>query len=232
MKLPLPALLLASLVASSCRPTPADTVPGTHAAQATSSATAASAIETPPCCRKPLDSGTASDRSLYLLESDWTSDVGRRIRLGQLRGRPQVVALFFTRCEYACPILVHDMKRIEEALPPESRAQVDFLLVSMDSERDDPASLAEFRRRNELGTAHWTLLTGAAEDVRELAALLGVSYQKDARGQFAHSNLLTVLNLEGEVVHQLKGLNQSIDEAVRLIASLPSRSAIPQPPTP
>lgn len=232
MKLPFPALLLASLVASSCRPTPADTAPAAHPAQATSSPTAASAVETPPCCRKPLDSGPASDKSLYLLESDWTSDVGRRIRLGQLRGRPQVVALFFTRCEYACPILVHDMKRIEEALPPAARAQVDFLLVSMDSERDDPASLADFRRKNELATARWTLLTGAADDVRELAALLGVSYQKDARGQFAHSNLLTVLNAGGEVVHQLKGLNQSVEEAVRLIASLPSQATNNQAPTP
>jgi nitrite reductase (NO-forming) len=32
---------------------------------------------------------------LYQLESTWTSDVGRQIKLGALRGRPQVLALFF-----------------------------------------------------------------------------------------------------------------------------------------
>ena len=54
---------------------------------------------------------------------------------------------------------------------------------------------------------NWTLLRGAADDVRELAALLGINYAPDARGRFAHSNVITVLNAEGEVAFQQPGLN-------------------------
>ena len=43
---------------------------------------------------------------------------------------------------------------------------------------------------------------------RELAALLGVNYTEDARGQFAHTNLITVLNAEGEIAFQHTGLRQ------------------------
>ena len=104
----------------------------------------------PPCCRPPLPAGQPTDKSLYLLDSKWTSDVGREIQLGALRGRPQVVAMFFTHCEYACPILVSELKTIEAKLPPDALAKVDFLLVSIDTKRDTVAALASFREKRAL----------------------------------------------------------------------------------
>ncbi len=163
---------------------------------------------TPPCCRVTLELGKPTDKSLYLLDSTWTSDVRREIKLGALRGRPQIVSLFFTHCEYACPILVSELKAIEGKLPPEVLAKVDFLLVSIDSKRDTPAELGAFREKHDLAREHWTLLRGGADDVRELAALLGVNYAEDSRGQFAHSNLITLLNAEGEINYQHTGLKQ------------------------
>jgi len=168
----------------------------------------------PPCCRPALTNSPPTERSLYQLDSVWTSDVGARVRLEAFAGRPQLIALFFTQCEFACPILVHDMKRLQSAMPESMRGAVDLLLVSLDSERDTPPVLAEFRKQHHLMPDHWTLLTGQPDDVRELAALLGVNYRKDGRGQFAHSNLLTVLNARGEIVHQQVGLNQDPAAAV------------------
>ncbi len=171
----------------------------------------------PPCCRKPLATAAFTDKSLFQLDSVWTSDVGREVRLGVFRGRPQVVGLFFTKCEYACPILVNDMRKIQAALPESLRGQVDFLLISFDTERDTPAVLSDYRKTHKLGTDHWTLLTGKPDDVRELAALLGINYQKDARGQFAHSNVITLLNAEGEVMRQQVGLNTGPEESVKVL---------------
>ena len=162
----------------------------------------------PPCCRPALPAGKPTDTSLYLLDSTWTSDVGRPIKLGVLRGRPQIVALFFTHCEYACPILVSELKAVESKLPPEVLGKVDFLLVSMDAKRDTPAELAAFREKRGLARERWTLLRGGADDVRELAALFGVNYAEDARGQFAHTNLITLLNAQGEIAFQHAGLKQ------------------------
>ena len=162
----------------------------------------------PPCCRAALALGQPTDKSLYLLDSTWTSDVGRQIKLGALRGRPQIVAMFFTHCEYACPILVGELKAIEGRLPADVLGKVDFLLVSIDSKRDTPAELAAFREKRQLARERWTLLRGEADDVREVAALLGVNYAEDSRGQFAHTNLITLLNAEGEIAFQQVSLKQ------------------------
>lgn len=178
---------------------------------------AADSTNLPPCCRKALTNAPYSDKSLFQLDSTWTSDVGRQVKLGVFQGRAQVVGLFFTHCEYACPIIVHDMQRIQAALPESLRNRVDFLLVSFDTERDTPAVLADYRKTLQLGTDHWTLLTGKPDDVRELAALLGINYQRDARGQFAHSNVITLLNPEGEVVRQQFGLNTGPEDSVKAL---------------
>lgn len=180
--------------------------------------------ELPPCCRAALPAGKPTDRSLYQLDSNWTSDVGRKVKLGVLRGRPQILVMFFSNCEYACPILVNDMRKLEATLPSDVRAKVDFLLVSFDTKRDTPATLAAFRKKENLPIASWTLLRGAEDDVRELAALLGVNYAADSRGQFAHSNTITLLNAEGEIAFQHNGLNQDPAPLLSAIAKTAAKA--------
>ena len=187
---------------------------------------AAPSVEVPqaPCCRVALDAVPPTDQSLYLLDSKWTSDRGKTIPLGVLRGRPQVVAMFFTHCEYACPILVNDLKKLEARLPAEVRAGVDFLLVSFDSKRDTVEALAAYREKEKLGLKNWTLLRGEADDVRELAALLGINYALDSRGQFAHSNLITILNSDGEVAFQHQGLNGELGPLIGAVTKAAAAS--------
>ena len=167
------------------------------------------------CCAKPVTADPVTDQSLYQIDSKWTIDTGKEIKLSNLKGRPQVIVMFFSSCQYACPVLVHDLTRIEAALTPELRERVGFTLVSFDTRRDTPEVLAKYRESHNLSPANWTLLHGESDDVLELAALLGVKYKEDANGQFAHSNIITVLNSDGEVVHQLVGLGQDINETVR-----------------
>lgn len=179
--------------------------------------------ELPACCRKELAaSAPLPDKSIYQVSSVWTNDVNARIELSMLRGRPVLLTMFFARCEFACPLLVNDMKRIEAALPEKVRTNVTFVLVSFDSERDTPSALAAYRRLHQLAP-NWELLRGAADDVQELGALLGVKYKKDARGQFAHSNLITLLSQEGEVLTQQSGLNQPGRDIVLSLMRLPAK---------
>jgi len=174
----------------------------------------------PSCCAKAEPAAAFSDKSLYQTESKWTTDANQQIKLADLKGRPQVIVMFFASCQYACPILVHDLSRIEAALKPALRSKVGFTLVTFDTKRDTPAALAQFRATRNLSAANWTLLHGADDDVLELAALLGVKYKEEANGQFAHSNLITVLNADGEIVHQLVGLGQDINATVRELEKL------------
>jgi len=47
-----------------------------------------------------------------------------------------------------------------------------------------------------------------------------VIYKRDANGDFAHSNLITVLNAEGEIVLQQPGLNLPPDEIVAKLKTI------------
>lgn len=172
------------------------------------------------CCEEIKSTETAafSSESLYQLEVGFTDDSGQSFTLGSLRGRPVVLTMFFATCGYACPMLLTDMQAIRAKLPAEIRDQAALVLVSFDVARDTPAALAKYRVERQLD-AQWTLLHGDDDAVRELAALLGVKFKQEADGQFAHSNLITILNGEGEVVHQRNGLRGGLDETARAIVA-------------
>lgn len=176
------------------------------------------ASDKPAACCAPQSAGAFTKNSLYQAEAAFTTDTGKPFILGELRGRPVVLTMFFASCGYACPLLVTDMEAIRAKLPAEIRDRAAFVLVSFDAIRDTPDALARFRTQRGLDD-HWLLLHGSDDAVREIAALLGVKYQREADGNFSHSNLITILNSEGEIVHQRSGLKGGIDEAAAALGS-------------
>ncbi|MGK7311249.1 MAG: SCO family protein [Candidatus Longimicrobiales bacterium M2_2A_002] len=165
-----------------------------------------SSLQHAPADHRELAAGEPSDFSVYHAESDWIDQHGTTRALGSLAGRVQVVAMVYTSCAYACPRIMLDMKRIEAELGAEYEGEVGFVVVSIDPERDTPEKLAEFAEGSRLDPARWTLLHGSPGDIRELAVLLGVQYRRTAPGEWVHSNLLTVLDRDGEIVHRQLGL--------------------------
>ena len=195
----------------------------TPTAFSTPSASGTALAKKPCCCAHddaaPADAAVTaqpklSAKSIYQLDSSWTNDQGAAVSLATLRGRPVVLAMFFASCEYACPVLVSDMQRLRQSLPENVRERAQFVLVTFDPARDTPDALHTYRERSALDGG-WTLLHGDAESVQELAMLLGVKYKQDARGQFSHSNLITVLNDEGEISFQRAGLMGDVSEAAK-----------------
>jgi protein SCO1/2 len=157
--------------------------------------------------------------SLYQADGTFTDDSGKTFRLAELRGRPVIVNMFFATCGYACPLTVTDLLAVQARLSPALRQDAVFVLVSFDLARDTIEALAKYRAARQLD-ANWILLRGDDASVRELAALLGVKYKQEADGSFAHSNLFTILNREGEVVHQRTGLSGGLDAALAALNSL------------
>ena len=188
---------------------------------------AATPAPTPaPCCPASGANETPESNienytkeSLYQLEVTFTDDTGKTVALGDLRGRPVVLNLFFASCGYACPLTVTDMLAIQERLPAEQRAETVFVLVSFDIARDTTEVLAKYRAQRALD-GQWVLLRGTDDAVRELAALLGVKYKQEADGMFSHSNLVTILNREGEIVHQRLGLKGGLEEAAAALSAV------------
>jgi len=164
-----------------------------------------------------LPAAAYSARSIYQLESVWTTATEQPLRLGHLQGKVQVLAMVYTTCDAACPIIVSLMQLIEAALPPELRPDVGFVLVTFDPARDTPDVLSAYSARMGLDPLSWSLLSGHPDDVLELATLLGIKYKRDQRGGFIHSNVITVLNKAGEIVHRHEGLQQDMASTLEAI---------------
>ncbi len=159
--------------------------------------------------------------SLYNISSEWQNQTGETLPFSQLHGKVQVVAMVYTSCQYACPRILAELKNIETALAEYSTGEIGFCIVTIDPERDTIEAYKDYAVKQSLDSDRWTFLRGSAGDILELANLLGVKYKKLYDGEFSHSNIITLLNEEGEVVYQLNGLGADpapiIEEAEELL---------------
>ena len=135
--------------------------------------------------------------SLYQLQAELSDQDGKTFNLAERRGKPQLVAMFYTSCRYVCPLIVDSVKGVEHALGDDERQGLDFLLVSIDPARDDTAALKSVFDRRKLDAERWTLARTDERNVRSLAALLGVRYRALADGEFNHTSSLVLLDGEG-----------------------------------
>ena len=158
------------------------------------------------CCSVPMAKGEYSAASIYNLGDLWTDQDGNETHLGDFEGEVVVVAMFFSNCQYVCPRIVADMKRIEQGLSESERNETRFVLASMDSLRDTPAALKQYQKKMQLSPNRWTLLHGDDNAVQNLAAVLGVKYKREMNGDFGHSVVITVVDRGGVIVHQQDGL--------------------------
>ena len=151
--------------------------------------------------------------SLYLLQDRFTDQSGKAFSLADRRGKPQVVAMFYTSCRYICPLIVDRAKGVDHALTPAERARLGVLLISIDPSRDDTAALASVARKRGLDPARWTLARTDAGTVRRVAAMLGVRYRALADGEFNHTSALVLLDAQGRVVARTERLGPIPDPA-------------------
>ena len=169
------------------------------------------------CCRVSEGVSNHSDNSIYQLNVVWKDQNGKSTELKNFTGKKVVLAMIYTSCPTACPIIVSDMQKLEAAIPKNKISGYHFVLVSIDPDRDTPAKLNQFAEERNLDTKFWNLLTGSKNDVAELAELIGFNYKKDSNGNFTHSNLITVLDREGIILNQSEGLNQSSGKLLTML---------------
>ena len=162
-----------------------------------------------------------TDMSLYHLTSTWTTQDGETIRLKDLQGKIQLMAMVYTTCQYACPRIVADLRSIQSQLEQKKiEDKVHFVLVSIDPKVDTVVRLKAFANENNMSNDEWSLLHGQEGDILELAALLGVKYKKTSASDYAHSNIITVLDQQGEIAHQQTGLGSDASRTIQVIEGL------------
>ncbi len=128
-------------------------------------------------------------------------DQGCRVQhLVDRRGKPQLISMFYTSCQYVCPLIIDSLRKTQHALTPSERAKLDVLLVSFDPARDTPARLKEVFDQRNLDPASWTLARTEVSNVRKLAAVLGIQYRALANRDINHTTALVLLDANGRIL--------------------------------
>ena len=161
-----------------------------------------------------------SEESIFNLTSKWNTEEGEIIELKDLKGKPLVMVMIYTTCKAACPRLVADMRNIEKQIPEKNKEDLQYVLISIDPETDTPKRLKAFAIENQIDGNQWTFLQGTMSGVREFANVLAVKYKQISPMDFSHSNIISVFNAGGELVHQQEGLGVDNKETVLEIKEL------------
>lgn len=162
-----------------------------------------------------------SEESIFNLTSKWKNQDNQTLEIKDFRGKVSVMVMIYTSCKAACPRLVADMRDIESKIPKDELKNLNFILVSIDPETDTPEKLKVFAKDNFMEASHWNFLQGTPTTVQEFANVLAVKYKKITPIDFSHSNIISVFNREGELIHQQEGLGvnnkETIDKIVETV---------------
>ena len=138
---------------------------------------------------------------------------GRRVGLGDYRGRALALTFIYTRCPLPdyCPLMSENFAAVNRELSkdPALGERARLLSVTVDPEYDTPKVLRSY------GAAHtgefaserferWQFATGAPEDVRRLAEHFGLSYAQD-KDQIIHSLRTAVVGADGRLYKLYRG---------------------------
>ena len=149
--------------------------------------------------------------SIYQLPLPLTDSNGQTRDWRALRGKPRLMSMFYTSCQYICPLIVESGKAVERELSPAQRARLGVVLISMDPARDDAAALARTATQRQVDPQRWLLAAPPANKVREVAGVLGVRYRQLADGEFNHTSALVLVDADGRILARTEQMGSKPD---------------------
>jgi protein SCO1/2 len=161
--------------------------------------------------------------SVYQYQATLLDQSGKQVTWRGLRGKPRLVAMFYSNCPYMCPLIIETGKGIDHALAPAERARIGVSMVSLDPKRDTPAALKALAAKRKVDP-RWQLLQPKPQDLRAIAGLLQVRYRALADGEFNHTSVWILLDAEGRELARTEVMGPRPDPqflaAVRKAASI------------
>ncbi|AKC88211.1 electron transporter SenC [Pseudoxanthomonas suwonensis] len=150
--------------------------------------------------------------SLYHLRAGLTDQHGQALQWAALRGRPQLVSMFYVNCHLMCPLILENAKALQKQLPAAERERLGVAILTLDPARDTPESLAAVAQRHRV-PADWRFLRPAPDDVRALASVLDVRYRFREDGSVNHTSMLVLLDPDGRVLARSEVVGAAPDPA-------------------
>ena len=160
----------------------------------TSLAAGAAPPATPARAASPLPAD-----SIYQLPLSLIDQGGQTFQLLDRQGQPMLVSMFYTSCQFVCPMLIDAIRATQQQLSEGERARLSVLMVSFDPAKDSVTVLKQTADERHLDPARWTLARTDPKSVRKLAAVLGIQYRQLANGEFNHSAALLLVDADGRI---------------------------------
>lgn len=158
----------------------------------------------------------ADSASLFEIETKWKDQTNQDFQLKNNQGYKTIIGMIYTSCPHACPMTISKIKSIEKEINKGIKYKI--VLASFDVKKDTPQNLLKQMKLRKLDQTVWKLLSpDTDEKVRELSLVLGISYKDLGNGDFSHSNVLTLLDEQGNKISSLEGLNSEHQEFVNKI---------------
>jgi len=158
--------------------------------------------------------------SVYQLPVPLVDQSGRAFRLDERLGRPMLVSMFYTSCQFVCPMLIDALKDTEKQLAPGERERLGVLVVSFDPAHDSVDVLKHTADERGLDPTRWALARTDATTVRKLAAVLGIQYRALGNGDFNHTTVLVLLDAQGRIVAKTSRLGTADPAFVKRVRAV------------
>jgi protein SCO1/2 len=138
---------------------------------------------------------------------------------GSIRGKPVLLAFFFSECPDFCPMLMRNLKAVYGGL--EKRSDIHFIGISVDPERDTPMKLSSYLNQlfsSQKDRRNWRLLTGTRPVIESVAkgtfAVDAFSDSKQAR--IVHTEKIFLMDQNGFVRKIMNGTKASLLHEIKL----------------
>jgi protein SCO1/2 len=155
--------------------------------------------------------------SIYQLNINLTDQHGKEFTLEARKGRPMLISMFYTSCQFVCPMLVDALKSTEAKLSPEERAHLNVLVVTFDPVHDTVEVLKTTADQHQIDGDRWSFARSDAKSIRKLAAMLGIQYKALPKGEFNHTTALILIDANGRIKGRTTRLGDADVSFVKLV---------------
>lgn len=148
----------------------------------------------------PMAAGTVLEPPTQIADFTMPSSRGAPLGLAELKGKPTLIFFGFTNCPDVCPTTMAEFKRAKAELGADGE-QVNFVLISVDAERDTPEALATYVQAFDPA---FIGLQGEEATLRAIGRDFGLYWQKqppepDGSYNVDHSSAAYLLDAQGRL---------------------------------
>jgi protein SCO1/2 len=145
-----------------------------------------------------------------------TNQDGQVTTLADLTNHVWVTDIIFTRCAGPCPIMTAQMKSLQDALPPTSRAKL--VTLTTDPDYDAPPVMKKYGERFGANFNRWMFLTGTKAEIAGLASgslklsavPVKLEDQKNPADLFIHTTIFVAVDKHA----RLRGIFETEGEGI------------------